>query len=116
MDVTEVMNLIGDVKGRSTLIVDDIIDTAGTLVKTADALIREGATQVFAACTHAVFSGPAVERIVNSRITEVVATDSVPLCEAAKGVKKIKILSVAELLARGIRSIHEETSISELFI
>jgi ribose-phosphate pyrophosphokinase len=116
MDVTEVMNLIGDVKGRSTLIVDDIIDTAGTLVKTADALIREGATQVFAACTHAVFSGPAVERIVNSKITEVVATDSVPLCEAAKGVKKIKILSVAELLARGIRSIHEETSISELFI
>ena len=116
MDVTEVMNLIGDVRGRSTLIVDDIIDTAGTLVKTADALIREGATQVFAACTHAVFSGAAVERIENSRITEVVATDSVPLCEAAKHVKKIKILSVAELLARGIRSIHEETSISELFI
>ena len=116
MDVTEVMNLIGDVRGRSTLIVDDIIDTAGTLVKTADALIREGATQVFAACTHAIFSGPAVERIENSRISEVVATDSVPLCEAAKNLKKIKILSVAELLARGIRSIHEETSISELFI
>jgi len=116
LDVTEVMNLIGDVSGRSTLIVDDIIDTAGTLVKTADALMREGATQVFAACTHAVFSGPAVERIANSVISEVVATDSVPLCEAAKTVKKIKILSVAELLARGIRSIHEETSISELFI
>ncbi|HKE08671.1 MAG TPA: ribose-phosphate pyrophosphokinase [Candidatus Acidoferrum sp.] len=116
MDVTEVMNLIGDVRGRSTLIVDDIIDTAGTLVKTADALMREGATQVFAACTHAVFSGSAVERIEKSGIGEVVATDSVPLCEAAKHVKKIKILSVAELLARGIRSIHEETSISELFI
>ena len=116
MDVTEVMNLIGDVRGRSTLIVDDIIDTAGTLVKTADALMREGATQVFAACTHAIFSGSAVERIEKSRIGEVVATDSVPLCEAAKHVKKIKILSVAELLARGIRSIHEETSISELFI
>ena len=116
LDVTEVMNLIGDVRGRSTLIVDDIIDTAGTLVKTADALIREGATQVFAACTHAVFSGPAVERLENSRISEIVATDSVPLCEAAKHVKKIKILSVAELLSRGIRSIHEETSISELFI
>ena len=116
LDVTEVMNLIGDVRGRSTLIVDDIIDTAGTLVKTADALMREGATQVFAACTHAVFSGPAVERIQNSVISEVVATDSVPLCEAAKQLKKIKILSVAELLARGIRSIHEETSISELFI
>ncbi len=116
LDVTEVMNLIGDVKGRSTLIVDDIIDTAGTLVKTADALIREGATQVFAACTHAVFSGPAVERIENSRITEVVATDSVPVSQAARNLKKVTILSVADLLARGIRSIHEETSISELFI
>jgi ribose-phosphate pyrophosphokinase len=116
LDVTEVMNLIGDVKGRSTLIVDDIIDTAGTLVKTADALLREGATQVFAACTHAVFSGPAAERIANSRITEVVATDSVPLTEAAKKLKKVTILSVADLFARGIRSIHEETSISELFI
>jgi len=116
LDVTEVMNLIGDVKGRSTLIVDDIIDTAGTLVKTADALLREGATQVFAACTHAVFSGPAAERIANSRITEVVATDSVPLSEAAKKLKNVTILSVADLLARGIRSIHEETSISELFI
>jgi len=115
-DVTEVMNLIGDVKGRSTLIVDDIIDTAGTLVKTADALIREGATQVYAACTHAVFSGPAVERIENSKITEVVATDSVPVSEAARKLKKVTILSVADLLARGIRSIHEETSISELFI
>jgi ribose-phosphate pyrophosphokinase len=96
--------------------VDDIIDTAGTLVKTAEALLREGATQVFAACTHAVFSGPAVERIENSRIAEVVATDSVPMSEAAKKLKKVTILSVADLLARGIRSIHEETSISELFI
>lgn len=116
VDVSEVMNLIGDVRGRSTLIVDDIIDTAGTLVKTAEALMREGATQVYAACTHAVFSGPAVERIANSQITEVVATDSVPLSEAAKKLKKVRILSVAGLLARGIRSIHEETSISELFI
>ncbi|HTC40946.1 MAG TPA: ribose-phosphate pyrophosphokinase [Candidatus Acidoferrales bacterium] len=116
LDVTEVMNLIGDVKGRSALIVDDIIDTAGTLVKTADALMREGATQVFAACTHAILSGPAVERIENSKISEVVATDSVPVSEAARNLKKLKILSVADLLARGIRSIHEETSISELFI
>lgn len=116
LDVTEVMNLIGDVRGRTALIVDDIIDTAGTLVKTADALLREGATHVYAGCTHPVFSGPAVERIANSRITEVVATDSVPLSEAARNLAKIKILSVADLLARGIRSIHEETSISELFI
>jgi ribose-phosphate pyrophosphokinase len=116
VDVSEVMHLIGDVKGRSTLIVDDIIDTAGTLVKTAEVLLKEGATQVYAACTHPVFSGPAVERIEKSGITEVVATDSVPLSAAAKKMKKVKILSVAGLLARGIRSIHEETSISELFI
>jgi ribose-phosphate pyrophosphokinase len=116
IDVSEVMNLIGDIRGRSALIVDDIIDTAGTLVKTAEALLNEGATQVFAACTHAVLSGPAVERIANSQIKEVVATDSVPLCEAGRLMGKITVLSVAELLARGIRSIHEETSISELFI
>jgi ribose-phosphate pyrophosphokinase len=79
-------------------------------------LIREGATQVYAACTHAVLSGPAIERIQKSHIKQVVATDSVPLSEAGKGLDKIKILSVADLLARGIRSIHEETSISELFI
>ena len=115
LDVTEVMNLIGDVRGRNTLIVDDIIDTAGTLVKTADALIREGAMQVYAACTHAIFSGPAVERLEGSKIMEVVATDSVPLSESAKKMKNLRILSVADLLARGIRSIHEETSISELF-
>jgi ribose-phosphate pyrophosphokinase len=116
IDVSEVMHLIGDVRGRTTLIIDDIIDTAGTLVKTADALLREGATQVYAACTHAVLSGPAIERIANSRIAQVLATDSVPLTDAAKKMGKIKVLSVADLLARGIRSIHEETSISELFI
>ena len=116
MNVAEVMHLIGDVQGRPALIIDDIIDTAGTLVNTAEALLKEGATQVFAACTHAVLSGPAVERIKGSRIEEVVVTDSVPLNAAAGKVAKIKVLSVAELLARGIRSIHEETSISELFI
>ena len=116
VDVSEVMHLIGDVRGKQALVIDDIIDTAGTLVKTAEALLKEGATRVFAACTHPVLSGPAVERICNSQITEVVVTDSVPLSEAAQKVAKIKVLSVAELLARGIRSIHEESSISELFI
>jgi ribose-phosphate pyrophosphokinase len=115
VDVTEVMHLIGDVRGRPAVIVDDIIDTAGTLVKTADALLREGATKVYAAASHAVLSGPAVERIVNSEIEEVVVTNSIPLSPAAQQVSKIKVLSVGELLARGIRSIHEETSISELF-
>jgi ribose-phosphate pyrophosphokinase len=116
VDVSEVMHLIGDVRGRPALVIDDIIDTAGTLVKTAEALLKEGATEVFAACTHPVLSGPAVERLCRSPISEVVVTDSLPLCEAARKVSKIKVLSVAELLARGIRSIHEETSISELFI
>jgi ribose-phosphate pyrophosphokinase len=116
VDVSEVMHLIGDVKGRSTLVVDDIIDTAGTLVKTAEALLEEGATQVYAACTHPVLSGPAVQRIAKSQIKEVVVTDSVPLNDGAKATGKITVLSVADLLARGIRSIHEETSISALFI
>ena len=116
VDVSEVMHLIGDVRGRTALIVDDIIDTAGTLVKTAEALLKEGAVDVYSACTHPVLSGPAVERIGKSRIKEVVATDSVPLSDAAVAMGKIRVLSVADLLARGIRSIHEETSISELFI
>jgi ribose-phosphate pyrophosphokinase len=115
VDVAEVMNLIGDVKGRTALIVDDIIDTAGTLVKTAEALLAEGALSVYAGATHAVMSGPAVERISKSQLKEVVVTNSVPLSEAAKKLKNITVLSVAELFARGIRNIHEETSISELF-
>lgn len=116
VNVSEVMHLIGDVKGRPALVIDDIIDTAGTLVKTAEALLKEGATEVYAGCTHAILSGPAVERICKSPIKEVVVTDSVPLTDAAKRLPKIKVLSVAPLLARGIRSIHEESSISELFI
>jgi ribose-phosphate pyrophosphokinase len=115
VDVSEVMNLIGEVRGAPALIIDDIIDTAGTLVKTAEALLKEGATEVYAACTHPVLSGPAVERLARSEIKEVVVTDSVPLSPSAQKLSKIKVLSVSDLLARGIRSIHEETSISELF-
>jgi len=115
VNVAEVMNLIGDVKGRTALVVDDIIDTAGTLVKTAEAIMAAGATAVYAAATHAVLSGPAVERLSSSAVAEVIVTNSVPLAPNARNMKKIKVLSVAELLARGIRSIHEETSISELF-
>lgn len=116
VNVSEVMHLIGDVKGRPALVVDDIVDTAGTLVKTAEALLENGATRVFAACTHPILSGPAVERVCKSPIEELVVTDSVPLSDEAGKISKIKVLSVAELLARGIRSIHEETSISELFV
>lgn len=116
MDQTEVMHLIGEIEGRAALIVDDIVDTAGTLVKTADALREQGAERVFAACTHAVLSGRAVERICHSSLEELLVTDSIPLRPEAAKIGKIKVLSVADLLARGIRSIHEESSISALFL
>ncbi len=115
INVTEVMNVIGDVRGRTCLILDDIIDTAGTLVKTADALLDQGANQVYACASHAVLSGPAVERIRDSRITEVVVTNTIPLRPEAQGLEKIRVLSVAGLLGRAIESIHMETSISMLF-
>jgi ribose-phosphate pyrophosphokinase len=115
-NVAEVMHIIGDVAGRDCLIVDDLIDTAGTLVKAADALLREGAVSVSACATHAVLSGPAVERISNSHLKEVILTNSIPLREEARRSARIKTLSVAPLLARAIQSIHEETSVSILFV
>ncbi|MFZ3266398.1 MAG: ribose-phosphate pyrophosphokinase [Terriglobales bacterium] len=116
MNVAEVMNVIGDVEGRTCLIIDDLIDTAGTLVKVAQALVQNGASSVYACCTHPVLSGPAVENLVSSPITEVVVTDTIPLSEAAKQVSKIKVRSIAGLIGRAIQSIHEETSVSRLFI
>jgi ribose-phosphate pyrophosphokinase len=115
INVTEVMHVIGDVQGQTCLIIDDIIDTAGTLVKTVDALLEKGATKVYACASHAVLSGPAVERIVNSRLEELIVTDSIPLNEEAQKVAKIKVRSVAGLLAATIESIHMETSVSSLF-
>nr|WP_263367451.1 ribose-phosphate pyrophosphokinase [Edaphobacter bradus] len=115
INVTEVMNVIGDVEGRTCLILDDIIDTAGTLVKTADALLEQGAAKVYACATHPVLSGPAVERIMNSRLEQVVVTNTIPLQEDAAKVGKIKVLSIAGLLGRAIESIHMETSVSTLF-
>ena len=109
------MNVIGDVRGRTCLVLDDIIDTAGTLVKTADALLAQGAEEVYACASHAVLSGPAVERIAASRLKEVVVTNTIPLREDAQKVSKIKVLSVAGLLGRAIESIHMETSVSTLF-
>jgi ribose-phosphate pyrophosphokinase len=116
MNVAEVMHVIGDVKGRTCLIIDDLIDTAGTLVKVAQALVQNGAGAVYACCSHPVLSGPAVENLVNSSIVEVVVTNTIPLSEAAKQVPKIKVLSIAGLIGRAIQSIHEETSVSRLFI
>lgn len=112
----EVMHIIGRVKNRNCLVVDDLIDTAGTLVKGAQALIDQGAASVTACATHGVLSGPAIERIAESDIKEVVLTNSIPLSRKAQQCKKIRTLSVAPLLASAIRSIHEETSVSTLFI
>ena len=116
VNVAEVMHIIGRVKDRNCLIVDDLIDTAGTLVKAAQALLDKGATSVSACATHPVLSGPAVERIADSPLSEVVVSDSIPLSEAAKRCPKIRVLSVAPLLATAIQSIHEESSISVLFV
>ena len=121
MNVAEVMNVIGEVNGRTCLIIDDLIDTAGTLVKTASALIGNGATGVYACASHAVLSGPAVENVHNSVIKEVVVTNTIPLtpeADAARTEKggKITVLSIAGLIGRAIQSIHEETSVSRLFI
>jgi len=118
INVTEVMNVIGDVSGRTCLIVDDIIDTGGTLVKTVDTLLEKGATAVYAGASHPVLSGEAVERIANSKLEQLVVTDSIPLRDEAKWLKesgKIKVLSVAGLLGAAILSIHMETSVSSLF-
>src|SRR6202171_201548 len=116
MNVAEVMNVIGDVKGRSCLIIDDLIDTAGTTVKTAAALVENGATAVYACASHAVLSGAAVQNIQGSMIKEVVVTNTIPLTEEAAKDPKIIVLSIAGLIGRAIQSIHEETSVSRLFI
>ena len=115
MDVTEVMHVIGDVKGRTCLILDDIIDTAGTLCKTADALVDAGAARVYACATHPVLSGPAVDNIARSKIEQVIVTNTIPLSERARQEPKIHVLTIAGLIASAIQSIHEETSVSTLF-
>ena len=115
-NVAEVMNVIGDVKGRSCLLIDDLIDTAGTLVKGAEALMEKGAASVSACATHAVLSGPAVSRIEASCLKEVVFSNSIPLSKEAKKSSRIKSLSIASLLAEAIRMIHEGGSVSRLFV
>ncbi len=115
-NVAEVMNIIGNVRDMHCLIVDDIVDTAGTLVKGVEALIAQGARSVTAFATHAVLSGPAVERINASPLEELVVTNSIPHGEQQKQCSKIRTLSVAPLLARAVQSIHEGGSISTLFI
>ena len=109
------MNIIGDVRGKVAFIVDDMIDTAGTLMEATDALLGAGAREVHACCTHAVLSGPAGERISGSPLKSVVTTNSIPLGNGLEKNLKIKVLSVASLLGEAILRIHEETSVSSLF-
>ncbi len=112
-NVSEVMNIIGDVEGKSAILLDDMVDTAGTLTQAARALKDHGAANIYACCTHGVLSGPAIERIEDSPITEVVVTDTIP--EKVK-CSKIKYLSTGPLLGEAIRRIHYGESVSSLFV
>jgi ribose-phosphate pyrophosphokinase len=115
-NVAEVLNVIGDVSGKSCVLLDDMIDTAGTLTQAANALVDKGAARVFAYASHAVLSGPAVERIQKSPIEEVVVTDSIPLSPAAAACTKIRSLSCAPLFAEAVKRIHNGDSLSSLFV
>jgi ribose-phosphate pyrophosphokinase len=115
-NVSEVMNIIGEVEGRTCVIMDDIVDTANTLCRASDALKEQGATRVLAYCTHAVLSGAAVQRIAESSLDEVVVTDTIPLRADGQACKKIRVLSVAGLLAETILRISNEDSVSSLFM
>jgi ribose-phosphate pyrophosphokinase len=112
----EVMNVIGDVEDRTCILQDDIIDTAGTITKAALALEANGAERVLACAVHGVLSGPAIKRIEQSPIEQLIVTNTIPLSAAAQGCPKIRALSVARLLGQAIKSIHEETSVSSLFV
>jgi ribose-phosphate pyrophosphokinase len=112
----EAMNVIGDVKGKIAVLLDDMVDTAGTLCSAAKVLMESGATEVHACCSHGVLSGPAIDRLEKSQIKSLVITNSIPLGERAKACGKIKILSVSPLLGEAIKRIHSEDSVSSLFV
>ena len=112
----ETMHVIGDVDDKTAVVVDDIVDSAGTLVKAVDALLAAGARKVFACCTHAVLSNPATDRITASPIEKLIVSDTVPLRRDARDCEKIHVLSVASLLGEAILSVHAETSVSKLFV
>ena len=113
---SQVMNIIGDVRGKSCILVDDLVDTAGTLCQAATALKKEGAVRVIAYITHPVLSGKAVERIAGSELDELVVTDTIPLAPEARACQRIRVLSVAELLAETMRRIRDEESVSSLYV
>jgi ribose-phosphate pyrophosphokinase len=110
------MNVIGDVEGRTCIIQDDIVDTAGTITKAATALKDNGANRVIACAVHGVLSGPAIKRIEESPIDKMIVTNTIPQSRAAASCSKVVVLSVARLLGQAIKSIHEETSVSSLFV
>jgi len=115
-NISEVMNVIGDVNGKDTMLLDDMIDTAGTITQAAAALKDKGASRVFAACTHAVLSGPAIDRLNSSAIEEMIVTNTIQLDSKKEKCKKLTVLSIPPLLAEAIKRIHEESSISSLFV
>jgi len=115
-NVAQALNVIGDVSGKRAILLDDMVDTAGTLCAAADILMQAGAKEVYACCSHGVLSGPAIERLENSQIKKLVVTNTVPLRGAAVNCKKIEVLSVAGLLAEAIDRIHSEDSVSSLFV
>jgi ribose-phosphate pyrophosphokinase len=115
-NVVAEMNIIGEVKGQTAVLLDDMVDTAGTLAMAAEALEKEGAKRIFGCCTHAVLSGPAIQKINDSPMEELIVTDTIPLGPEAERCKKIKVLSVAHLIGEAIRRTHQEQSISSLFV
>ncbi|MBI5195305.1 MAG: ribose-phosphate pyrophosphokinase [Nitrospirae bacterium] len=114
-NISEVMNVIGDVKGKNAILLDDMIDTAGTITQAVSAIKGKGAKRIIAACTHAVLSDPAIERINNSALEEVIVTNTINTLNKQKKCKKLTVLSVSPLLGEAIKRIHEETSVSSLF-
>lgn len=115
-NVSKVMHVIGNVSGKTAILLDDMIDTGGTIVQASEALMREGAQSVFACCTHPVLSGNAVQKIENSPIKELIVTNTIPISEEASRVKKIKVLDVSPILGEAIKRIHRDASVSSLFI
>ncbi len=115
-NVAEIMNIIGDVDGKVALLLDDMIDTAGTIVQAADALQKNGARSIYAACTHPVFSGSAIQRLRDSCIKEVIVTNTIPLKQEAREHDKIEVLSIGGLLGEAIKRIHSGSSVSSLFV
>jgi ribose-phosphate pyrophosphokinase len=115
-NVAEVHHVVGDVEGRTALIVDDLVDTGGTLAKVTQAIKNAGAREVLASSSHAVLSGKAIEKINESALSKLLVTDSIPLSEDKRRCEKIVVLPIADLMAKAIRNIHEEASVTSLFV